>query len=91
LPFQKRTSLYRDETDGTGSHRVPDHLGTRTYRPDLSRSIFSKIVFASVTASEIAATYEGEFLGAVASLRAARIDAQIAITADFRGSSTAKR
>jgi hypothetical protein len=39
-------------------------------------------------ASAIAATYAGEFLGTVASFRAARIDAQTAITADFRPSST---
>jgi hypothetical protein len=33
-------------------------------------------------------TYAGEFLGTVANFRAAKIDAQTAMTADFRGSST---
>jgi hypothetical protein len=54
-------------------------------------TILSTIRFASATASAIAATCSGLFLGAVANFRAASIDAQMAITADFRGSSTAER
>jgi len=41
-----------------------------------SCSILSTIRLASATASAIAATYNGLFLGAVANFRAARIDAQ---------------
>src|SRR6516162_7562501 len=58
--------------------------------PDDSFSIRSTIRRASATASAIAATYAGEFLGTVASFLAARIDAHTAITADFRDSSTSK-
>jgi hypothetical protein len=53
-----------------------------------SPSTRSTIFRASVTASAIAATYAGEFLGAVASLLAARIEAHTAMIADFLGSST---
>ena len=56
--------------------------------PEDSFSIRSTIRLASATASAIAATYAGEFLGTVASLLAARIEAQTAMTADLRVSST---
>jgi hypothetical protein len=54
----------------------------------VSDSIRSRIRFASATASAIAATYAGEFLGAVANLLAARIEAHTAMIADLRVSST---
>jgi hypothetical protein len=54
----------------------------------LSRSILSTIRLASATASAIVATYAGEFLVTIANFLAARMEAQIAITADLRGSST---
>jgi hypothetical protein len=57
----------------------------------LSRSILSTIRLASATASAMAATYMGLFRDAVASFRAARIAAQMAMTADLRGSATAER
>jgi hypothetical protein len=50
----------------------------------------STIRRASATASAIADTYAGEFLGAAANLLAARIEAQIAMIADLRGSSTGR-
>lgn len=46
------------------------------------------IRLASATASAIADTYAGEFLGNVANFLAASIEAQTAMTADFLGSST---
>lgn len=66
-------------------HRVVGYLRR------FSDSILSTIRLASATASAIAATYAGEFLGAVANLLAARMEAQIAITADFLASSTRAR
>jgi hypothetical protein len=46
------------------------------------RSTRSTIFLASASASEIAATYAGEFLGTVASFLAARIEAHTAMIAD---------
>jgi hypothetical protein len=45
---------------------------------------------ARLAVAAVAATYAGEFLGTVASFRAARIEAHTAMIADFRGSSTAQ-